>query len=118
MRKYLAIIALVIFSGCHESDEPFEETAAENGQFEATVLGTEDCNMILLEFLEEDSAAIEEITDVESARYFAVNLSKVLLQPGQKLLVVIRKLTEDDAFACPTFAPTYPGIHLLSYQVK
>jgi hypothetical protein len=74
--------------------------------------------MVLLEFKEEDVSAVQEITDMESSRYFALNLTKVLLHPGQKLSVVIRKLKEDELFPGPTFAPTYPALYLISYQLK
>lgn len=118
MRKFLAISALIICGACHGTEDPRPEQEDDNGHFEATVVGVEDCDMILLEFKEEFVPAIQEITDIESARYFAVNLTKVLLQPGQKLDVVIRKLRDDEAFACPTFAPTYPALYLISYTLK
>ena len=116
MRKYLVVSVLLILAACHGTDDVLPDTEAKDGEFEATVVGVQDCNMILLEFRDDDLPAIQEITDIESSRYFAVNLSKVLLHPGQKLIVVIRKLTEDEAFACPTFAPTYPGLYLISYR--
>ena len=118
MRGFVVISALIILGACHATDDVRPDVDDENGQFEATVVGVEDCNMVLLEFKEEDVSAIQEITDVESSRYFATNLTKVLLHPGQKLDVVIRKLTNDEAFPCPTFAPTYPGLYLISYQFK
>ena len=118
MRGFLMISALIILGACDATDDVRPEEESENGQFEATVVGVEDCNMVLLEFKEEDVPAIQEITDIESSRYFAVNLTKVLLHPGQKLNVVIRKLRDDESFACPTFAPTYPGLYLISYQFK
>jgi len=118
MRQFLVISALIVLGACNATDDVRPEGESEDGQFEATVVGVEDCNMVLLEFKEEDVPAIQEITEIESSRYFAVNLSKVLLHPGQKLDVVIRKLRDDEAFPCPTFAPTYPGLYLISYQFK
>lgn len=112
------ISVLIILGACHDTDDARPDVDDENGQMEATVVGVEDCNMVLLEFKEEDLSAIQEITDIESSRYFAVNLTKVLLHPGQKLDVVIRKLRDDEAFPCPTFAPTYPALYLISYQLK
>jgi len=118
MRRFLVISALIVLAACDATDNVRPEGESENGQFEATVIGVEDCNMVLLEFKEDDLAAIREITDIESSRYFAVNLTKVLLDPGQKLDVVIRKLRDDELVACPTFAPTYPALYLISYQLK
>jgi hypothetical protein len=118
MRRFLVISTLIVSGACHSTDHVRPEEESEKSQFEAVVVGVEDCNMVLLEFNEEDVPAIEEITDIESPRYFAVNLTKVLLRPGQKLNVVIRKLTDDELFPCPTFAPTYPGLYLISYQLK
>jgi len=118
MRLFLVISALIVLWACDATDDVRPEGESENGQFEATFIGVEDCNMALLEFKEEDVPAIQEITDIESSRYFAVNLTKVLLNPGQKLNVVIRKLTYNEPFPCPTFAPTYPCLYLISYQLK
>ena len=116
MIRFIVISALIVLGACNATDDVRPEEESEDGQFEATVIGVEDCNMLLLEFKEEDVPAIQEITDIESSRYFAVNLSKVLLHPGQKLNVVIRKLRDDELFACPTFAPSYPGLYLISYS--
>jgi hypothetical protein len=116
MRRFLVISALIVLEACNATDDARPERESDDGQFEATVIGVEDCNMVLLEFKEEDVPAIQEISDIESSRFFAVNLTKVLLQPGQKLSVVIRKLRDDELFACPTFAPTYPGLYLISFQ--
>jgi hypothetical protein len=118
MRRFLVVSALIVLGACDATDDARPEGASENVQFEATVVGIEDCNMVLLEFKEEDVPAIQDITDIESSRYFAVNLTKVLLNPGQKLDVVIRKLKDDELFPCPTFAPTYPSLYLVSYQIK
>ncbi len=118
MRRFLVISALVVLAACDATDDVRTEGESENGQFEATFIGVEDCNMALLEFKEEDVPAIQEITDIESSRYFAINLTKVLLSPGQKLNVVIRKVNYDEPFPCPTFAPTYPCLYLISYQLK
>ena len=116
MRRFLVISVLIVLAACHATDDARPDVDDENGQFEVTVVGVQDCNMVLLEFKEEDVPAVQEIIDIESSRYFAVNLSKVLLHPGQKLNVVIRKLRDDELFACPTFAPTYPGLYLISYS--
>ena len=118
MRRFLVISALIVLAACDATDDVRPEGESENGQFEATFIGVEDCNMALLEFKEEDVPAIQEITDIESSRYFAINLTKVLLRPGQKLNVVIRKVTYDEPFPCATFAPTYPCLYLISYQLK
>jgi hypothetical protein len=118
MRQFLVISALIILAACHNTDDARPDVDGENHQFEATVVGVQDCNMVLLEFKEEDVTAIQQITKVESTRYFAVNLTKVLLHPGEKLDVVIRKLTDEEQFPCPTFAPTYPALYLISYQLK
>jgi hypothetical protein len=118
MRRLLVISAFIVLGACDATDDFRQEGESENGQFEATVIGIEDCNMVLLEFKGADVPAIQEITDIESSRYFAVNLTKVLLNPGQKLDVTIRKLRDDEPFPCPTFAPTYPALYLISYQLK
>src|SRR6188474_1925700 len=103
MRRFLVISALLVLAACDATDDVRSEGESENGQFEATFIGVEDCNMALLEFKEEDVPAIQEITDIESSRYFAINLTKLLFQPGQKLNVVIRKLNYDEPFPCATF---------------
>jgi len=118
MRRFLVISLLIVLGACNATDDARPDVDDESGQFEATVVGVQDCNMVLLEFEEEDVTAIQQITNVESTRYFAVNLTKVLLHPGQKLNVMIRKLRDDELFACPTFAPTYPGLYLISYRFK
>ena len=83
MRRFLVIGALFVLGACNATDDVQPEGESEDGQFEATVIGVEDCNMVLLEFNEEDVPALQEITDIESSRYFAVNLSKVLLYPAK-----------------------------------
>ena len=118
MRRFFVISALMVLAACNATDDVRPDVDDENGQFEATVIGVEDCNLVLLEFKEEDVSAIQEITNVESSRYFAINLAKVLLHPGQKLNVTIRKLRDDEPFPCPTFAPTYPALYLISYSLK
>ena len=109
MRRFLVISALIVLGACNATDDVRPEGESENGQFEATVIGVEDCNMLLLEFKEEDVPAIQEITDIESSRYFAVNLTKVLLHPGQKLNVVIRKLRDDELFSLSNLCTNLPG---------
>ena len=118
MRRFFVISALVVLAACDATDNVRPEEESENGQFEATFIGVEDCSMALLEFKEEDVPAIQEITGIESSRYFAINLTNVLLQPGQKLNVVIRGVNYDEPFPCATFAPTYPCLYLISYRLK
>ena len=117
-RRFLVMIAFIVLGACDAADGVRPEGESANGQFDAIVIGVQDCNMVLLEFKEEDVPAIQQITDIESSRYFALILTKVLLDPGQKLIVVIRKLTDEELFTCPTFAPTYPGLYLISYQLN
>ena len=110
MRRFLVIGALFVLGACNATDDVQPEGESENGQFEATVIGVEDCNMVLLEFnREEDVPALQEITDIESSRYFAVNLSKVLLYPGQKLEVVIRKLRRRRTLCLSNVCTILPG---------
>ena len=108
MRRFLVISALIVLAACDATDDVRPEGESENGQFEATFIGVEDCNMALLEFKEEDVSAIQEITDIESSRYFAINLTKVLLDPGQKLNVVIRKVTLRRTFSLSNLRTNLP----------
>jgi len=115
MRKYIIFpLLLLLAAACNESDEPVE---ADSEQFELTVVGVEFCNLVLIEFREEDLAAVTQITGTESLRYHALKLNKILVHPGQKLLVGVRKMNEQEWLVCPTFAPTYPGIVISSLQI-
>lgn len=115
MKKYVVFpLLLLLAAACHESDETVE---ADKQWFEVTVIGVEYCNLVLIEFLEEDLAAVTQITGSESLKYHALKLNKILVHPGQKLRVEVRKMNEDEWFACPTFAPTYPGVVILSLQI-
>ncbi len=112
MKKLLYLSLLIGIAACDGFDE-----AIEQGQFEVTVVDTQYCNYVLLEFQEEDIEAVRQITGNDSALYYALNLNKILVHPGQRLRVEIRKLAENEYPACPTFAPTYPLVFLLSLKI-
>lgn len=115
MKKYFTLGVLVILLACDGIDEAHEKS---KGTFDVTVVGVESCNFVLIEFREQDLPAVKQITGEESLRYHALNLNKILVHTGQKLSVEIRKMNDDEWFACPTFAPTYPGVVLLSLKFE
>src|SRR5688572_8885555 len=90
----------------------------DDHEFEVTVLGVGDCNWVKVEFRQEDEAAIKQVTGADGTTYNALNYHKILFQTGQKLLIKIRKLTDDEITSCNTFVATDPGIFLVSFTVN
>ena len=115
MKKYIILGVLIILVACDGIDEAHEISKVS---FDVIVVGVESCNFVLIEFREDDVPAVKKITGKESLRYHALNLNKILVHPGQKLSVEIRKMNDDEWFACPTFAPTYPAVVLLSLKFE
>jgi hypothetical protein len=115
MKKYFILWVLAMLLACDGIDEAHETSKVT---FDVTVVGVESCNFVLIEFREEDLQSVRKITGEEGLRYHALNLNKILVHPGQKLSVEIRKMNDDEWVACPTFAPTYPGIVLLSLKFE
>jgi hypothetical protein len=114
MRKYVKLLCLMALAACDGLDEVHE---VDKGQFEVTVISVQLCNYVTIEFKEEDAAAVQQITDAEGTTYHALNLNKLLVHPGQKLLIEIRKMNENEWIDCPSFVATYPGVVLLSLKI-
>lgn len=114
MKMVMFMACFIVLMACEGIDEVCER---DEHQFQVTVLETDFCNLILIEFLEEDSYAVQQITGSEELKYYALNPNKILVHPGQNLLVEFRNMNENEWIDCPTFAPTYPGIVLLSLQI-
>jgi hypothetical protein len=114
MNKLLILCCWIVLFGCEELDECRDRDARP---FEVTVIDTEFCNLVLIEFKAEDLADVTRISGIESSRYYAFNLDNAIVTPGQRLQVEIRKTTDEEYVACPTFAPTYPSIVLVSLKI-
>ena len=100
------------------SCDGFDERLEDNDQrFEVTVLDGAYCNYISLEFQPEDALSIKKITGQDGLTYYGLQLSKILVHPGQRLIVEIRKLNETDGYSCPTLLPTYPAVAILSLRI-
>ncbi len=114
MKLYLFLAFFILLIACDGIDEIYERDAH---QFQITVLDNNFCNLILIEFREEDADAVKQITGSSELKYFALNPDKILVHPGQKLLIEFRNMNENEWINCPTLLPTYPGIVILSLQI-
>lgn len=103
--KTSILTCLLAFFSCDKGNEP-----GINNSFEVTVAAEiVDCGLILIDFAEKDKNRIEEITSLSGwLRYYGFNLDQKFNQRGQKLLVKVRKTTDEELFVCTKLAPTYP----------
>lgn len=119
MKKYfLPIFLIIILVACDDEKDSSRENDLESGKFEVTVVSKQDCNILLIDFKEEDIPLVRQVTDAEGVRYYALQLSKVNIVEGQVLIVEFRKMTEAELPACPALGPPYPGVVLLSIRFK
>jgi hypothetical protein len=114
MKLYLFLTCFTLLIACEGIDEIYERDAH---QFQVTVVNNDFCNLILVEFREEDADAVTKITGSSELKYFALNSNKILAHPGQELLTEFRNMNENEWINCPTLLPTYPGIVMLSLEV-
>lgn len=116
LKKYIIPIMLVILIAC--DDDSSREADPDNGKFEVTVISKQVCNLLVIEFKEQDIPLVRQITDADGALYHALQLSKIYIPEGQMLLIEFRKMTEAELPFCAAMGPSYPGIVLLSIQFK
>jgi hypothetical protein len=114
MKLLLFFCISILLCSCDGFDEYLEDN---DQRFEVTVLEGAYCNYITLEFQPEDAVSIKRITGQDGLTYNGLQLSKVMVHPGQRLIVEIRKLDETDSYTCPTLVPTYPAVVILSLRI-
>lgn len=67
------------------------------------------CPLTIIQFQPDDAKELQEITgQAGELKCQTHNLPDGFDQPGQKLIVTIRKTTPEEYFACITLGPSYP----------
>ena len=112
MNKIASLLIIFILCSCSDNDvEPL------SNEFQVTIAGTGiDCKLPLIDFLDKDSARINNLTGSTWLRYQALGLDSTLNEIGSTLNIVVRPTQNDDYFACTTLGSGYPWITILNAE--
>lgn len=119
MKNLTILLLTILFISCDRNKDEINTDI-----FEVTTVGIGiDCNLILIEFKECDSARIVEITQPLSLSYglvyYAYNLDKdIFSASGQILSVRVRKTYESELYACTMLEIGYPWVTVLDAKPK
>jgi hypothetical protein len=119
MKNLTILLLTILFISCDRNKDEINTDI-----FEVTTVGIGiDCNLILIEFKECDSARIVKITQPLSLSYglvyYAYNLDKdIFSASGQILSVRVRKTYESELYACTTLEIGYPWVTVLDAKPK
>ena len=105
MKLQLSILIILTLLSCAEHNE-----IKTKREFEIEIIDKVPyCPLTIIEFKTDDLKELERITEhAGELRCHTYNLPDGYDQPGQKLIVTIRKTTTDEYFFCISLGPSFP----------
>lgn len=114
MNKIPSLLIILVLCSCSANDvDPL------SNEFQVTIAGIGiDCKLALIDFLDEDSVRINNLTGSTWLRYQALDLDSTLNEIGSTLNIIVRPTQNDEYFACTTLGPGYPWVTILNAEAS
>jgi hypothetical protein len=118
--KNLLLLASVIciIASCEQPSENKSDYKTDSG-FVATIVGFDlNCSTCILQFPDDNSLIKKEIGESLNNYYQTVNLGKGDYEPGQKVLVKLRKAESNELMPCITLYPSnsYKSVFITEFE--
>lgn len=107
MKNLIFLLPALLLSGCEK-----DPASPALNEFEVVVAGQGmDCRLPLIDFKEPDLTRLEKITGSAGGnRYHAYDLNESFDDPGQTIIISVRKTKNSEFSPCTTFGPAYPWV--------
>jgi hypothetical protein len=108
MKKLLFLTSLICLTASCEQTTENKYDSGTDSEYVATIVGFDlNCSTCILQFPDDNSQIRKEIGESPNNYYQTVNMSRGDYEPGQKVLVKLRKAEADELTPCIALYPSY-----------